>query len=82
MIPPKGPQEGEATHAGASKIVSPAIPVAGWEWDWSHFLTMSNDLQLTIDISSIKISWISINIVFKVSLLNGPKGRMFNLLEG
>jgi len=27
--PPKGPQEGEATHAGASKIVSPAIPVAG-----------------------------------------------------
>jgi len=43
---------------------------------------MSNDLQLTIDISSIKISWISINIVFKVSLLNGPKGGMFNLLEG
>jgi len=31
MIPPKGPQEGEATYAGASKIVSPAIPVAGWE---------------------------------------------------
>jgi len=29
--PPKGPQEEDATHAGASKTVSPAIPVAEWE---------------------------------------------------
>ncbi|XP_070855147.1 uncharacterized protein [Drosophila suzukii] len=29
--PAKGPQERDATHAGASKTVSPAIPVAEWE---------------------------------------------------
>jgi len=31
MNPPKGKQEREATHAGASKFASHAIPVVGWE---------------------------------------------------